>query len=573
MLGFCALMVLAVAARPHVTARYHRWRTGHHLAKAAENFSKEEYRFALISAQNALGYDRNNVEATRIVTESLDALGHPEAPRWRVRYEQLKPGDIENTLARANDALKTNGVHAAEEILSRLDAPGRETARFHALAAAIAWERKDGEGAEAHWAEAVRLAPPEKSYQLSLVRMRLEGEQLGKRDEALSALAEMRRNPATSVEAIRLLLSDAIRNRDAARIREISDALVVEERSVFADKLARLSSLRLIQDQRSGPYMLELRDAAMSEPSNLSALLLWLNANSLSMMVAEWVRWMPPEILTRPPVSLPVAEAYLRMAEWRKLEELTGNGQWGELDFLRKAFLASALEHLDDEEDGAKMWADAVAAARGHSTSLERLVKFALQVKWNKRAEEAMWMLTMLPQSPRWVTEYLWQKSQASGDTKHLHKLSRAAVRADPHGIASRNNFAFLSLLTRSDDGNPHGLAEALHRENPGNATVTSTYALSRYQLGKVNEAVALMGALGAKDLEEPQIALYHAIFLFAANQPEKAEQYLRAAEKWTMLPEERILLERVRNITQDQQEPAAAKETAGDERRGGPEK
>ena len=62
----------------------------------------------------------------------------------------------------------------------------------------------------------------------------------------------------------------------------------------------------MIQDARSATYLLELRDAAVSEPVDLCTLLLWMNANDLSLMVTEWVRWMPPEMIARPPVCLGV---------------------------------------------------------------------------------------------------------------------------------------------------------------------------------------------------------------------------------------------------------------------------
>lgn len=76
---------------------------------------------------------------------------------------------------------------------------------------------------------------------------------------------------------------------------------------------------------------------------------------------------------------------------------------------------------------------------------------------------------------------------------------------------------------------------------------MASTYGLSLCQQGKAGEAVALMTALKAEDLRQPQVALYYAIFLIAAGHPERAEDCLKLSADWPLLPEEKALLDRVR--------------------------
>jgi thioredoxin-like negative regulator of GroEL len=217
------------------------------------------------------------------------------------------------------------------------------------------------------------------------------------------------------------------------------------------------------------------------------------------------------------------------------------------LEYLRKAFLACSQEHLGEAEDAAEEWTMAVAASRGRPDAQERLVKFALQAKWNNRAEDLMWTLAALPQSPRWVLLTLWERAYKLGETAKLQRLSSSMAMQDPKGVGSRNNYAFLSLLIRTEEGQPHRVAESLHREQPENALIASTYGLSLYQQGKVEAAVAVMSALQPGDLRQPQVALYYAIFLFAAGQPEQAEGYLQLSANWPMLPEEKALLDRAR--------------------------
>ena len=537
-------------AWPKAKGIYHRWSTQRHVGKASEALAQNDPGHALLSAKNALKHNPLDVGATRIMAKALEAIGAPEAELWRAQLDTLQPGDAENVLARAGAALKTGAVETAEEMIHSLAPGARDSAAYHAMAAAIALNKRDAASAESHWAEAARLQPEETRHRLNLANVRLESKTPGVREAALEMLQVLRGKPATGIEALRLLLADAIRHRETATTRDMADALVADRRCTFSDKLTRLGALRRVRDERSAPYLLELRDAALSEPAQLYSLIRWMNANELPLMVAEWVRRMPAEIIAKPPVSMGVAEAYAKVADWQKLHEFTTASTWVNMDYLRRAFLAQALDRLEEAEGATGEWTKAVAAARGHPESLEILAKFAVQSKWNKRAEDIMWMLAALPQSPRWVLDSLWQDSIQRGDTAQLQKLSSALARKDPKGIASRNNYAFLSLLTRTEEGNPQRVAEALHREHPENALIASTYGLSLQQQGKAEEAVALMSALKAEDLRQPQVALYYAIFLIAAGHPERAEEYLKLSADWPMLPEEKALLERVR-VTQ----------------------
>ncbi len=538
---------IGIVAKPYVGKAYHEWNAHRHAQQASEFFAQGDLRRALAAAKSALKHRPQNVEATRVMAKSLDAAGAPEADQWWARLDTLQPHDTENTLARARGALRAGEAGVAEELLGTLDATARQSAGFHSVAAAIAMERKNPADAEAHWAEAARLDPQEKQHRLNLASLRMESRNKEVREKALEALQEMRGNPATAIEALRLLLGDAIRRREPVRARELADALVAEKKCTFPDKLTRLASLRMINDARATPYLVELRDAALAEPTELSALLIWMNSNELPLLVSEWVRFFPQELTTKPPVCIGIAEAYMRTADWQKLEDLVATARWGELDFMRKAFLACALENLGDAEEAAKEWNEALFTVRTRADSLERMTKFALLAKWPKRAEEVMRTLAAMPLCPRWVLDSLWKDAYERKDTAQLQKLSGTLAKADPKGIMSRNNYAFLMLLTKSQEGNPHQMAEALHREHPGNAMIASTYALSLYEQGKPAEAAAIMSALKPEDLRQPQIALYHAIFLIANGHADKAEDYLKLSAQSPMLPEEKALLGRVK--------------------------
>ena len=449
--------------------------------------------------------------------------------------------------ALANALLKSSGWQSAEQQLAVLDEAGRNSGAYHAVAALIAMEKRDIAAAETHWTEAARLEPAEKRYRLNLAALRLASKVPDVHEAALADLEKMRGDTATGLEALRVLLADALRRGEAEKARALADALVAEKGCIFQDKLTRLAALRIIEDARATPYLLELRDAAVSEPTDLYALLAWMNTHNLPLMVYDWIRWMPPEMTSMPPVGLAVADALMRIGEWQKLDDLLSTAKWGEMEFMRKAFLTAALDRVGEDGEGAREWTDAVTGVRSRTDALERLARFAAQVKWTGRAEELMRTLATMPHCPRWVIDSLWKDAFEHSDTAQLQKLSGVVAKSDPRGIAARNNYAFLSLLTRNAEGNPNRIAETLHQEHPENGLITSTYALSLYKQGKPADAVAAMSALKPEALHEPQVALFHAMFLLSIGQAEKADEFLKFSAKWPMLPEEKTLLERAK--------------------------
>lgn len=218
---------------PHAKNRYHRWSAQREVRQASES-----------NARDALEHNPGDAGAVRIIAKSLEAVGVPEAEQWRTRLDALQPGDAENALARARAALKIGAVETAEELVKGLGPADRNSAAFHAVASAIAMEKRDMASAESHWVEAVRLEPTESRHQLSLAGVRLESRTPGLRNTGLEALRELRSKPATSVEALRLLLTDAVRHQEKAEALEAANALVADARSKFEDRLSRLAALR-----------------------------------------------------------------------------------------------------------------------------------------------------------------------------------------------------------------------------------------------------------------------------------------------------------------------------------------
>lgn len=537
-------------AWPRLKGRWQRWNAGNQVRRAERLLAEKDGKHAVMTARGVLAVDPMNVGAIRIIAEAMEAAGIPEAAQWRSRLDTLDPGNPQNLLAWAADTLKAGDLPATERVLAMLAPASRENATYHGTAARLALAKRDNAAAERHWAEAMRLEPAQDGHRLASATLRIQSEDREARAGAAAMLTALGEKSPRNLQAIRVLLNEAIRAEEWKQAEALSKTLAEDPGATFGDKLLRLATLRKLDTQEAPGYLLELRNDALTKPDELYTLLMWMNENSLPMLVSEWARALPRDVIGAPPVCVAVADAYARSSEWQRLREFLDERAWADFDYLRRAFLSRSLEKLEEADLSAQEWKDGLSAARSRQDSagrLERLAKVAVNWGWEHRAEDVMWMLASSPGCPRWILEALWAQSLKRSDTALLQKLAGMLAQTDSKSVIFRNNHAFFSLLVRSEDGNPHREAEKLCAENPGNATIAVTRGLSLYQQGKATEAAALTGSLPFEELKKPQIALYHAIFLTAAGETAKAAEFLLISDGWKMLPEEETLLERAK--------------------------
>ena len=558
-LAFVVLIAGAVAGWPRLKNRYVRWDAKSRIARAEQALSEKDYKRAVLSLRAVLAADPVNADAIRMVARVLDAAASPEAVQWWSRLDSLQPENSDTILAWAAAAIKTGDTPTAERVLKMLAPAGRETAAFHVVSAKIAQSKKETEDAANHWAEAVRIAPDEPGHRLALGAIRLRSQDSKQRDEAIAMLTGLVERTPPNLHAIRILLDYSLRLEDWKRADALSKMLVADSTATISDKLHRLTALRKMGTQEAPGYLLDLRTAGLSNPSELYLLFMWMNQNNLAMMVSEWSRTLERDIIGVVPVCVAVADAYARSSDWQRLREFLNEGAWGEQDYLRRAFLARALERLGEPEAGATEWKDGISATRSRADAherLEKMVRLAIGWGWEQRAQEVMWSLAGSPACPRWILDRLWLVAIEKRDAAQLQKLAGVLAQVDSKSVAFRNDSAFYSLLVRSDKGNPHGEAEKLFAENPGDASIALTRALSLFQQGEAAAAAALTGSMPADELKKPRIALYHAIFLTAAGKGANAAEFLVSAQGWKMYPEEKALLDRAKTL---------AEKTAGD--------
>ena len=530
---------------------YHQWREKRHFERATAYFAKGDYKHALLDARNTLAFNWENTDAIRIMAKSYEALHSTQALEWRAKLGQIAPEDLENSIGWAAAAIHTGDYPTADRILRGIPYADHGTALFHHLSALVALNKRDAVKAEFHWAEASKLNADDDAFKLNMATVRLKLGSALERTNALELLEQLRIKSAERIPAMRALLSDALRHGEHARARELAVALASDPNAPFSDKLLHLSTLRTLQDPDFGIARARLEAEITDRSDYAYELLIWMNRNGYAKDVPSLIPKIQADFVSRPPVAIAVADSYAVAQNWTELQKALKGAKWYHMDYVRLATLAWAVEKSGDRSGSVSIWKNAMTAAEGRLDRMETLARAAIAWGWDQRAEDALWSITTNSvQSPTWVLQTLWSKSLKRGDTDKLRQVARLMLNANPKSVSARNNYIFLSLLKRTEEGSPHEAAEALYKENPVNASAISTYALSLFQLGRPRAATEIMETLPQAQLREPSVAIYYGIFLAAAKRTAKAEEYLQLGEHWPLLPEEEVILDRVMQKT-----------------------
>jgi hypothetical protein len=536
--------------------------------RAAASLAAGDTKSALLQARKVLDIDRNNLPATRTVVKSLDAVGALVAVQWHRRLEELAPGDAENLIAWARDALKAGDRAAADTALNKVRLADRNSAAYHTAAAGLAMANGDAAAQESHLAEAVRLDPAQNENKFNLAWLRLKSTKPEMHDQAVQALEELRARPKMKLPALQLLLEDAVSRDQPFRVLELRkalDSLRANPSATLEDRLALLSAQQAFKGPGFFINLEKFQASEVDDPNDLAELISWMNDHQLAIAACQWVSTLPAELTSKPPVNRAVAMAYYLGADWTKLKQSLESSPPDHLDFLRLALQSRLLKHQGNEGRARDAWNQALEAAKTRHGWLEGLARLAIALGWQQEREETLWALTKTPACPSWALDELWKEVIKTNDTAQMFRVAKLLFQAAPNELSVRTNFIYFALLTRNMQENPHELAELLYKENPGNAAIVRIYGLSLYLQGRNNKAVQAMAALPAGELQQPEVAFYYGVCLAVnGGESDKAREYLQRSQGLSLLPEEKAILanarEALRAATKTQETNAAAK-------------
>jgi len=548
LIGIVLLMTLFWGGRD----LYVRWQERRLVRRAVFDIEHGNERDASLAARTVLELKPSSAPAARVMAQLAERLGERAALDWRREVVQLEPHSVEDALAWAKCALQFNDIATAERALATVDENGKGTANYHAISALLAQARQQKDKADSEWREALRLAPAEKAYQLQLGMLRVRATDPERHASGETMLKALRSDSKQRAFATRALINDGVaRGEEAHRLLELARELQAYPEATWSDRLLFLDFLHVVHDSQFSSYLTELEKTAATNPVALATLLSWMSRKNLNLLALDFSKSLPAEILQKWPVPLALADAYVQLKDWRKLELATQTAQWRQFDFLRHAYLARALRTQDKPAAAEHEWAAAVKGASDQSESLLMLVRTASEWGWETETTDLLWRLSKYPEKQKEAFLTLYQHYSKTGDTQGLYRVLLRLFETDHNNLSVQNNLAQISLLLNANPDEGRRLATDLYQKAPSNPAYATTYAYALYSKGSLKQALNVMESFPPEELERPEIAAYYGVFLARTGAKEKAAQFLKLADKAPLLTEEKALVEAAKKQVQ----------------------
>ncbi|MDB6146867.1 MAG: hypothetical protein JWO45_531, partial [Spartobacteria bacterium] len=314
--------------------------------------------------------------------------------------------------------------------------------------------------------------------------------------------------------------------------------------AIFADHLLDLEACQ--ETDRSAATLKQVESLAKSNAGTAAELIAWMNRHDLATEAIAWSRELNPTVADTQPVPMAVSESFSCRRDWPGLRDFVAEKNWGNLESLRLAVASHAARRLNNSAtpsmESQAMWHSALKSAQVHSDQLAVVARLSEGWGYGDQAEEAWWAIANGDDNPKAALNALQQLYKEKRDTYGLLRVAKRAHELNPDDLIAANNSASLALLVKND-AMAHRVAEKLYLEHPRNAACAVTYAFALHTEGKTGEGLKIMGRLRADQLHIPAVAAYYVVMLVENGEVERARQFLNAAKKATLLPEEERLL------------------------------
>jgi predicted Zn-dependent protease len=545
--AFIVLVVLTIAACLGWPA-YRHFKERRNAAQAQDFFAKGDYRNALLCARVALLINSNNVPACRVMAELNDSVHSPAALDWRRRVAELSPA-ISNQLDLASAGLRYENppFPLTTQILGELSSSAGKLPDFHVLSAELDLSLRRMTAAENEFEMASELEPTNQLFHLNLAVIRLGSTNAATADAARAKLKELSNDPRLGPAALRSLAADRLMHNDTTNALNFSTQLLTSAQAGLPDRLQHLGILQRLKNPELLPQLKSVQQSS-TNVADVAQVASWMTANGFSADTILWLTNLPATLQTQPPVRLAAVNCFLAQTNWPALRDFTAKGDWGEIEYLRFAFLSHACNELGQSTIAQSNWHAAVAEAGEKPGSLNELLQIAGRWGMTQEQDELLWIIAAKFPHERRAAEELAVRYFAAGDTVKLNQLYSLLLASFPNDDSVKNNFTATSLLLKTNLPTAFKLAQDLFARLPDNPDVVSTYAYALHLQGRTREGAAAMEKLKGESLKKPSTALYYGVLLSALGENEKAAPLLAtAAAGKQLLPEEKQLLAQAR--------------------------
>lgn len=475
-------------------------------------------RYAAEAAQNAARVDPGNPEPWRIAADLARRGGqYAQAGEYSRRAAALAPDDPAVHLDLVADLLLDGQTDEAERVLGTV-APDVVAASPDGLRARGEIARRRGrlDAAEGYFRQAIKLEGGRAVNEVPLGLVLLSSAAPGERAEGLALLTRWAADRHWGVIALRTLLDDARARNDRAALLRWSEALRRHPGFTVSDMPRTLQALALADPARYQETLAALEHDHAGTPQAAAQLISWLNQIGRGADAARWIRTLPQPAMHRPPLAVAGAEALRQDGDWPALQAWTAQGDWGnEAEFLRWCYGLAAARRLGQDARADELWR--TLQTRAQLNGAHGLFAAASLYSWGfaREAEAIWWQLN--EQASGIAIEALGALArhyQTQRDAEGQYRVFRRLQVLQPGNRDIGNNFAFFAALTGRDQRQ----AEQVARENlqaaPANLTYLATQSFVLLQLGRTDEALALVQPHAAVAGRAPAIAFAYGLAL-----------------------------------------------------------
>src|SRR5215510_4986519 len=344
--GVAIALLVGVFVFSYGSKVYENWRERRLLHRATVLLQEGQLSEAAQMAQELARRHPDSLAALSILADTAERQNLEEAVVWRERIARLVPKDPESQLNLASAALRFGKLDLAREPLKRVSSRDRDSAAFHVVAGWLAHAEGNFVEQEEQFAAAVKQEPKNDLYQFNLAALQIRSKDAEKSKNARDTLDRLSSIAPYRTGALRALLNDAVERNDRTAADGFAQQLQMSPEVTFGDYLLCLNFYRKLDEKKFRQVLEKVKPFAARNASDLASLIDWMNQNGLAGGVVTWLDKLPPAQMSSPPVSIAVADAYATVKNWSRLKRFTRAGSWGDADYLRLAFQATAVRHL-----------------------------------------------------------------------------------------------------------------------------------------------------------------------------------------------------------------------------------
>ncbi|MFL6499390.1 MAG: hypothetical protein ACJ8LL_01575 [Candidatus Udaeobacter sp.] len=548
--GLVIAFLIGVFLVSYDSRLYEHWRERRLLEKAATLLQEGGFTEAAQIAQDLASRHPDSLAALSILADAAERQNLEEAVAWRERIALLLPKDPESQLNLASAALRFGKIDLAREALHRVPASDRDSAAFHVVAGWLARAEGNLAEQEEQFAAAVKREPKNNLYRFNLAALQIRSKDGDKSKDARETLEQLTTVTPYRTGALRALLNDAVERNDRAAADSFAQQLQMSPEVTFGDYLLCLNFYQKLDEKKFRRVLEKVKPFAARNASDLASLIDWMNQNELAGDVVKWIDKLPSAKLNSPPASIAVADTYATVKNWSRLKRWTRSGNWRDAEYLRLAYGAMAERHLRSDNDPntksefETLWQSAAELSTDVPEHELTLARLATKWRLTSQAEELWVRVEENPTMRREALDNLRELYRARDETTKLYTVLERLHESSPNEAPITADLARLGLTLGENTESSHQLAKEAYDRAPTDVNCAVTYAFSLHRLGRNAEALAIIRSLPPEPLHDSHAAVYVALILVDGNELAGAKDYIQAAEKGKLYPEEKKLLE-----------------------------